>query len=49
MGGVRLSIEKLELVSISGALPRLNDALAGCLQSGVFHIENAAKLLMLGH
>ncbi len=45
MGGVCLSIEKLELVSISGALPRLNDALAGCLQSGVFHIENAAKLL----
>jgi len=40
-----LSIEKLELVSIAGALPHLNDALTACLQSGVFHIENAAKLL----
>ncbi|MBQ8920773.1 MAG: ATPase [Oscillospiraceae bacterium] len=40
-----MSIEKLELVSIAGALPHLNDALTACLQSGVFHIENAAKLL----
>jgi len=40
-----LSIEKLELVSIAGTLPHLNDAIVACLQSGVFHIENAAKLL----
>ena len=44
-GGVILSIEKLELVSIAGAADRLNDAIAACLQSGVFHIENAGKLL----
>ena len=40
-----MSIEKLELVSIAGTLPHLNDAIVACLQSGVFHIENAAKLL----
>ena len=40
-----MSIEKLELVSIAGTLPHLNDAIIACLQSGVFHIENAAKLL----
>ena len=40
-----MSIEKLELVSIAGALPHLNDAIQACLESGVFHIENAAKLL----
>jgi len=40
-----LSIEKLELVSIAGTLPHLNDAITACLQSGAFHIENAAKLL----
>lgn len=40
-----MSIEKLELVSIAGALPQLSAAITACLQSGVFHIENAAKLL----
>ncbi|HAG14053.1 MAG TPA: ATPase [Ruminococcus sp.] len=40
-----MSIEKLELVSIAGSADRLNDAIAACLQSGVFHIENAGKLL----
>ncbi|MBR4200007.1 MAG: ATPase [Oscillospiraceae bacterium] len=40
-----MSIEKLELVSIAGAAPSLDEAIAACLQSGVFHIENAAKLL----
>ena len=40
-----MSIEKLELVSIAGAVPSLNDAIVACLQSKVFHIENAAKLL----
>lgn len=45
MGGVILSIEKLELVSIVGELPHLNDAIVACLQSKTFHLENAAKLL----
>ena len=40
-----MSIEKLELVSIAGAAPSLDAAITACLQSGVFHIENAAKLL----
>ena len=40
-----MSIEKLELVSIAGAVPSLNDAIIACLQSKIFHIENAAKLL----
>lgn len=40
-----MSIEKLELVSIAGAASSLDEALAACLKSGVFHIENAAKLL----
>ncbi len=40
-----MSIEKLELVSIAGAVPSLNDAIVACLQSKVFHIENASKLL----
>ena len=40
-----MSIEKLELVSIVGELPHLNDAIVACLQSKVFHLENAAKLL----
>ena len=40
-----MSIEKLELVSIAGAVPHLNEAIVACLQSKVFHIENAAKLL----
>ena len=40
-----MSIERLELVSIVGALPQLDEAIIACLQSGVFHIENAAKLL----
>lgn len=40
-----MSIEKLELVSIAGDLPQLNEAITACLQSKVFHIENAAKLL----
>ncbi len=40
-----MSIEKLELVSITGAVPSLNDAIIACLQSKVFHIENAPRLL----
>lgn len=40
-----MSIEKLELVSIAGAAASLDEAIAACLKSGVFHIENAAKLL----
>ena len=40
-----MSIEKLELVSIAGELPHLNDAIVACLQSKTFHLENAAKLL----
>ena len=40
-----MSIEKLELVSIVGELPHLNDAIVACLQSKTFHLENAAKLL----
>ncbi len=40
-----MSIEKLELVSITGAAPSLNDAIVACLQSKVFHIENAPRLL----
>lgn len=40
-----MSIEKLELVSIAGALPHLNEAIVACLQSRTFHIENAGKLL----
>ena len=40
-----MSIEKLELVSIAGAASGLNEAIVACLKSGVFHIENAAKLL----
>lgn len=40
-----MSIEKLELVSIVGPLPQLDEAIIACLQSGVFHIENAGKLL----
>ena len=40
-----MSIEKLELVSIAGDLPQLNEAITACLRSKVFHIENAAKLL----
>ncbi|MBR5371084.1 MAG: ATPase [Oscillospiraceae bacterium] len=40
-----MSIEKLELVSIAGAADELNEAIVACLKSGVFHIENAAKLL----
>lgn len=40
-----MSIEKLELVSIAGAAPSLNEAIVACLQSKVFHIENASKLL----
>ena len=40
-----MSIEKLELVSIAGAADALNEAIVACLKSGVFHIENAAKLL----
>ena len=35
-----MSIEKLELVSIAGAAPSLNEAIVACLQSKVFHIEN---------
>jgi hypothetical protein len=48
MGGVILSIEKLELVSIVGELPHLNDAIVACLQSKTFHLENAAKLVPIG-
>ncbi len=40
-----MSIEKLELVSITGALPQLNEAIVACLHSRVFHIENAGRLL----
>ena len=40
-----MSIEKLELVSIAGELPYLDAAIVACLQSKVFHLENAAKLL----
>ncbi len=40
-----MSIEKLELVSVVGELPHLNDAIVACLQSKTFHLENAAKLL----
>lgn len=40
-----MSIEKLKLVSIAGAADGLNEAIVACLKSGVFHIENAAKLL----
>ncbi|MBQ3940206.1 MAG: ATPase [Oscillospiraceae bacterium] len=40
-----MSIEKLELVSIVGALPQLDEAIVACLQSRVFHIENAGKLI----
>lgn len=40
-----MSIEKLELVSIAGEVDQLNQAIVACLKSGVFHIENAAKLL----
>ena len=40
-----MSIEKLELVSIVGALPQLDEAIIACLQSRVFHIENAGKLI----
>ena len=43
-----MSIEKLELVSIAGTLPQLNEAIVACLQSKVFHIENAGKLLGTG-
>ena len=43
-----MSIEKLELVSIAGAAPSLNEAIVACLQSRAFHIENAAKLLGSG-
>lgn len=40
-----MSIEKLELVSVSGELSELNAAITACLRSGVFHMENAAKML----
>ena len=38
----------MELVSIAGAAPQLNEAIVACLQSGVFHMENASKLLGSG-
>lgn len=40
-----MSIEKLKMVTIGGAPRRLNDAMNYCLQSGVFHLENAHTLL----
>lgn len=35
----------MKLVSIAGKAERLNEAITACLRSGVFHIENAGKLL----
>ncbi len=40
-----MSIEKLKLVNIGGALEHLNNALICCLESGSFHIENAAQVM----
>ena len=40
-----MSIEKLKLLNIGGALEHLNNALICCLESGVFHIENAAQVM----
>lgn len=40
-----MSIEKLELVRITGPLEQLNNAITACLESHVFHIENASKIL----
>ena len=40
-----MSIEKLELVRITGPLEQLNNAITACLESHVFHIENASRIL----
>ncbi len=40
-----MSNADLKLVSITGAVSNLNDALMACLESRMFHIENAGKLL----
>lgn len=44
-GGDELSIEKLELVCVIGEQQSLDDAISACLQSKVFHMEDAGKLL----
>lgn len=40
-----MSIEKLKMVTIGGAPNLLNSTMNCCLQSGVFHLENASSLL----
>ncbi|MBQ4346308.1 MAG: hypothetical protein IJC75_04145 [Oscillospiraceae bacterium] len=40
-----MSIEPLKLVTIGGTPALLNPALQACLESGVFHLENAGAIL----
>lgn len=40
-----MSIEKLELVRITGPLEQLNPAIIACLESNAFHLENASRIL----
>ena len=40
-----MSIEKLELVRITGPLEQLNNTITACLESNVFHMENASRIL----
>lgn len=39
------SIEKLELVRITGPLEQLSHAIIACLDSKVFHMENASRIM----